>query len=56
MRERMMRGKRVERHGLRVVEDLTLGFLNVRSLHNKVEEVLDLMSEYKLAGLFLAET
>ena len=52
----MMRGKRVERHGLRVVEDLTLGFLNVRSLHNKVEEVLDLMSEYKLAGLFLAET
>ena len=41
---------------MRVVEDLTLGFLNVRSLHNKVEEVLDLMSEYKLAGLFLAET
>ena len=52
----MMREKKVERHGLRVVEDLTLGFLNVRSLHNKVEEVLDLMSEYKLAGLFLAET
>ena len=41
---------------MRVVEDLTLGFLNVRSLHNKVEEVLDLMSEYKLAALFLAET
>ena len=56
VREKMMRGKRVERHGLRVVEDLTLGFLNVRSLHNKVEEMLDLMSEYKLAGFFLAET
>ena len=41
---------------MRVVEDLTLAFLNVTSLHNKVEEVLDLMSEYKLAGLFLAET
>ena len=47
MRERLMRGKRVERHELRVVKKLTLGFLNVRSLHNKVEEVLDLMSEYK---------
>ena len=42
--------------GLRVFEDLTLGFLNVRSLHNKVEEVVDLMSKYRLAGLFLAET
>ena len=52
----MMRGKRVERHGLRVVEKLTLGFLNVRSLHNKVEVVQNLMSEYKLVGLFLAET
>ena len=29
--EKMMRGKRGERHGLRVFEDLTLGFLNVRS-------------------------
>ena len=28
----------------------------IRSLHNKVEEVLDLMTEYKWAGLFLAET
>ena len=56
VREKMKRGKRVERHGLRIVEDLTLGFFNVRSLHNKVEEVLDLMGEYKLAGLFLAET
>ena len=41
VRKKMIRGKRVERHGLRVVEDLTLGFLNVRSIHNKVEEVLD---------------
>ena len=40
---------------MRVVEELTLGFLNVRSLYKKVE-VLDLMSEYKLAGLFLTET
>ena len=31
MREKMMRGKRVERHGLRVFENITLGFLNVRS-------------------------
>ena len=51
----MMKEKRVERHELRVFEDLTLVFLNVRSLHNKIEEVLDL-SEYKLASLFLAET
>ena len=40
-----MRKKNGKRRGWRVVEDLTLGFLNVRSLHNRVKKVLDLMSE-----------
>ena len=34
---------------------ISFGFLNIRSLHNKVEDVFEIMKMKKIDGLFLAE-
>ena len=48
--------RRQDRHALHSHKPLRFGLLNIRSIHHKVDEALELFSDYHLHVLFLTET